>query len=208
MIRVQSIYETLLGDSYKKMHPKLQKRYRLNDQSGFIGKGMMDSITGGTFIVRQFLRLGVRFRLFFSERGNDIPFTIVNTVKKNEQGQQIVEWRRTFEFHNVSRHFDAVMYLDDYKQEIIDEFGMPSVMTATLAFHVDECGAVHITSKKQWLQLFGKRIPLPKCLYGVAHIVETFDNEKDCFLISVHVHNPLAGTVFSYSGSFREYDFL
>ncbi|MEH6941972.1 DUF4166 domain-containing protein [Bacillus sp. JJ722] len=203
-----SIYETLLGEAYKKMHPKLQKRYCLTDQSGFIGKGIMDSITGGNFVVRQFLRLGVRFRLFFSERGKDIPFTIVNTVIKNEQGQQIVEWRRTFDFQNVSRHFDAVMYLDDYKQEIIDDFGMPSVMTSTLAFHVDECGAVHITSKKQWLQMFGKRISLPKCLYGVAHIVEAFDDENDCFLISVHVRNPLVGTVFSYNGTFRECDSL
>lgn len=204
MICLKSIYQKILGNEYEKMHPQLQQRYHLTLQKGFRGKGIMDSISGGTFFVRQFLKIGVKYRLFFSERGKEVPFTIINKVVNDEKNRQVVHWNRTFQFERADRHFDAVMYLDDKEQEIIDDFGVPAVLTSTLQFQVDEKGSVHITSKKQWLKLFHKRLPLPKLLYGVAHIVESYDDERECFVISVEVRNPLVGTIFAYQGTFKE----
>lgn len=44
-----NIYERLLGDSYKKLHPKLQERYAITKENSFIGEGEMDEIYGGSF---------------------------------------------------------------------------------------------------------------------------------------------------------------
>ncbi len=47
-----NIYERLLGDSYKKLHPKLQKRYEVTEENSFVGEGKMDEIYGGSFSLK------------------------------------------------------------------------------------------------------------------------------------------------------------
>ena len=44
-----NIYERLLGDSYKRLHPKLQNDMRITKEIRFIGEGEMDEIYGGSF---------------------------------------------------------------------------------------------------------------------------------------------------------------
>lgn len=64
-----NIYERLLGDSYKRLHPKLQERYAITKENSFIGEGEMDEIYGGSFFVKLILKITSKFRMFFSERG-------------------------------------------------------------------------------------------------------------------------------------------
>lgn len=204
MRALASIYRTILGEFYEKLHPKLQQRYDMTEEKGFHGVGKMDEITGGTVWVRPFFRLGAKRRLFFPERGRDIPFIIDNEVWTNEEGKTVVQWNRTFRFGQKQRFFDAVMYLNEEQDEIIDYFGQPPLLVSTLSFHVDDQGRMNISSKKQWLHVLGKHIPLPKCLRGEAAITESFDDAQNCFRIKVNVRNPLAGTLFSYDGTFTE----
>ncbi|WP_078410390.1 DUF4166 domain-containing protein [Priestia abyssalis] len=201
---MSSIYRTILGDSYEKLHPKLQQRYDITEQRDFHGVGKMDEITGGSLWIRPFFRLGTKRRLFFPERGKDIPFTIYNEASVNEEGKTLVKWNRTFVFGEKRRFFDAVMSLNEQQDEIIDYFGEPPLLVSTLSFHVDDQGGMNISSKKQWLYIFGKNIPLPRSLYGKAMIMESFDDEQNCFRIKVEVRNPLAGALFSYNGTFTE----
>lgn len=199
-----NIYERLLGDSYKKLHPKLQKRYEITEENSFIGEGKMDEIYGGSFFVKLILKIASRFRMFFSERGKKVPFVIHNTAGLDKDGIEIVRWNRTFYFHDKERYFNAVMQLDEENNEIVDYFGEPHLLVSTLNFHIDELGAMHISSKKQWFYMFGRKIPLPKLLYGEAKIVESYDEELQCFRIHVQVRNPLIGSLFSYKGTFVE----
>ena len=200
---MRSIYEHILGESYHELHPKLQHRYRLTIEQPFKGQGVMTKISGGSPFIRLFLKLGVKYRLFFSERGTHIPFLIENTTYLNEQGKQVVTWDRTFSFPKVNRHFDAIMFVDDSKREVVDAFGKPSVLISTLTFQVEN-GTMHILPKKQWLVLFGRKIPLPNWLYGKADILEYYDDERDCYCIRVTVHNAIVGNVFHYEGTFHE----
>ncbi|GAB6992203.1 DUF4166 domain-containing protein [Paenibacillus pini] len=201
---MSSIYERLLGDEFNRLHPKLQTRYQLDRTREFRAEGMMEEVSGGSKPVRWLLKLGVKFRIFFSERGRDIPFTIRNRVTLDRTGREVVHWDRTFHFGVKQRFFDAIMMLDDHEQEIIDLFGRPSLLGSTLSFHVDDEGAMHIASKKQWLPLMGLRVPLPTFLHGKAYIIESYDDQTDEFRIRVHVYNSLVGTLFEYKGSFRE----
>jgi hypothetical protein len=198
-----SIYQKVLGDQFGKLHPMLQKRYSLTKEKGFIGKGEMIEISGGNFFIRKMFHLGVPYRVFFPERGRNIPFTIENKVR--EDG--IVEWNRTFLFKNQPRYFDAIMFLDEKETTIIDLFGKPAILGSTLAFDVDETtGAMEIRSLKQWLILKGKRLPLPRFLHGEARIIESFDEASQLFKVQVEVKNALLGTLFLYRGSFKEVD--
>ncbi|CAM3852865.1 DUF4166 domain-containing protein [Bacillus paramycoides] len=96
------------------------------------------------------------------------------------------------------------MQLDEEGKEIVDYFGEPHLLVSTLNFHIDEAGAMHISSKKQWFFMFGIKIPLPKFLYGEAKIIERYDDALQCFRIHVQVRNSLIGSLFSYKGTFVE----
>lgn len=52
--------------------------------------------------------------------------------------------------------------------------------------------------------MFGRKIPLPRFLYGEAKIVESYDETLQRFRIHVQVRNPLIGSLFSYKGTFVE----
>ncbi|PEI83176.1 DUF4166 domain-containing protein [Bacillus toyonensis] len=199
-----NMYERLLGDTYKNLHPELQKCYAITEENSFTGEGKMDEIYGGSFFVKFILKIASKFRMFFSERGEEIPFTIQNIAERDEYGQELVRWNRTFYFHNKKRYFNAVMQLDEEKHEIVDYFGEPHILVSTLNFHIDEAGGMHISSKKQWFYMVGRKIPLPKFLYGEAKIFESYDEALRCFRIHVQVRNPLIGSLFSYKGTFVE----
>ncbi|TKI79888.1 DUF4166 domain-containing protein, partial [Bacillus wiedmannii] len=122
----------------------------------------MDGIYGGSFFVKLILKIASKFRMFFSERGKEVPFTIHNTAERDEHGNELVRWNRTFYFHNKKRYFNAVMQLDEENNEIVDCFGEPHLLVSTLNFYIDEKGGMHISSKKQWFFMFGRKVPLPR----------------------------------------------
>lgn len=43
------------------------------------------------------------------------------------------------------------------ENEIVDYFGEPHILVSTLNFHIDEMGAMHISSKKQWFYMFRRK---------------------------------------------------
>lgn len=200
---VSSIYEKSIIN-YHLLHPKLQKRYQLDGSHTFSGTGTMSEISGGSFLVRMLLKLGVFFRCFFSERGKDIPFTIQNRTCLLKSQHTGIEWNRTFFFKGKKRFFDAIMIYDEKENRILDFFGKPHLLLSVLTFEASLDGSLTITSGKQWLLICGKRIPLPKWLTGTSVVCETFDEKKNCFTIEVHVQNTILGTLFFYKGTFQE----
>lgn len=116
----------------------MQERYAITKGNSFIGEGEMDEIYGGSFFVKLILKIASKFRMFFSERGKKVPFTIHNTAERDEQGKEFVRWNRTFYFQNKKRYFNAVMQLDEGNNEIVDYFGEPHMLVSTLNFYIDE----------------------------------------------------------------------
>ena len=74
-----SIYKQVMGDDFFRLQPMLQKRYEFFDEVPFQATGIMKKIQGGPKYLFPFFWLGVKWKLLFPERGNDIPFTIRNT---------------------------------------------------------------------------------------------------------------------------------
>ncbi len=201
---LKSIYEIYLGEEYQKLHPKLQHRYHISMDKSFYGKGVMKEIKGGNLFTRSLLWFGTFFKLFFPERGEDIPFEIFNTVGQNSRKGEWVEWTRSFQFGVKLRYFNAAMYLDEKKNEMVDYFGEPTTLISTLNFLVGPNGEMIISSKKQWFNFFSIWLPLPKWMYGDAVITESYDDEGEQYHISVEVNNKVLGSLFSYKGTFVE----
>jgi Domain of unknown function (DUF4166) len=199
-----SIYYKALGDRFEDLHPKLQERYRLMGRETFYGTGLMKEIKGGPRWLYPFFRYGVKWKLLFPERGEDIPFTIRNTPILEKGGEAKIHWERVFMFGKKKRYFNALMSFDKKRNIIKDYLGEPTRLYSDLELMINEDRSLTIISNKQRIVIGKFEIPLPKFLQGIAKVREGYNEREQVYTISVDVRNPIIGTLFSYEGVFLQ----
>lgn len=203
MIKV-TIYQNLLGEDFKRLHPKLQIRYALPKNKPFYASGKMNSIQTGARWLYPFLKLATRWKFLFPESGKDIPFTIKNTCRSLSSELDEVYWERTFFFDRVTRFFNAFMTIDSERKVVKDYLGEPSLFYSDLYFDVTSGGHLVIRSGVQRL-VFGKlEIYIPSFLRGVVKVEEGYDDAREVFTIRVHIQNQIVGRLMAYEGEFKE----
>ncbi|RBW68919.1 DUF4166 domain-containing protein [Bacillus taeanensis] len=200
-----SIYERALGTDFQKLHPELQQKFALHSaqNKAAISRGVMTEIAGGSALVKPFLKLGEKRKLTFTERGENIPFTLENYAYQDAFGRETVAWIRKFQFQEAVRHFDATMIYSNERGSIVDYLGNIQELAADIWLTVTENGGIHMQSSSLRFIKGKFALPIPDLVAGLAEVTEWYDDEKECFFIEVHVKNPLFGTIFSYSGTFE-----
>jgi hypothetical protein len=199
-----TIYQNLLGEDFKRLHPKLQKRYTLPRDKPFCASGIMTSIQSGSKWLYPLLKLATHWRFLFPESGKNIPFTIKNTCRSISSELEEVYWERTFYFDKVTRYFNAFMTIDSERKVVKDYLGEPSLFYSDLYFEVTSEGNLVIRSGSQRL-VFGRiEIPIPSFLEGVVEVEEGYDDAREVFTIRVHIRNRIVGRMMAYEGEFKE----
>lgn len=199
-----TIYSTLLGKTFHKLHPKLQHRYALPLDRAFYAEGMMSEIQNGSKLLAPFYRLASKLNFLFPESGDNIPFTIVNRCLINEDGEAEVTWERTFFFPMAVRRFNAKMTVDLEKQLVKDYLGDVPLFYSDLLFDVTKDGFLMITSGMQKVVLGKKEISIPNLLQGRVNVLEGYDELKEVYTIHVSIYNSLIGRIMMYAGEFKE----
>ena len=199
-----TIYRTLLGKQFTKLHPKLQQRYMLQAGQPFRAQGVMHTIQTGTKLLQPFYYLASKSRFLFPESGERIPFEITNSSRINGKGEVEVYWERVFYFPNAARCFNAKMTVDMKKQLVKDYLGDPSFFYSDLRFDVTSTGHLLIRSGKQKMVFGALEVPMPSVLEGRVVVEEGYDDEKDVFTIYVSIHNDILGRMMMYAGEFSE----
>jgi len=199
-----TIYSTLLGEQFQKLHPKLQHRYALPLDQPFYAKGVMHQIQTGSKWLTPFYQFAAKLNFLFPESGEKIPFTIANRSLINRDNEAEVSWERTFFFPNVTRKFNAAMTIDLDRQLVKDYLGDLPVFYSDLLFDVTQEGFLVITSGTQKIAVCGKEILLPHLLKGRVTVVEGYDDVKDVYTIHVSIYNSLIGRIMMYAGEFTE----
>ena len=199
-----TIYPTLLGEKFAKLHPKLQQRYTLHSDQPFSAYGVMHTIKTGTKLLRPFYHLASKSRFLFPESGKHIPFKITNSSRMNDRGEMEVYWERVFYFPDATRHFNAKMTIDTKKQIVKDYLGDPSFFYSDLRFDVTATGHLLIRSGKQKFVCGSFEVPIPSILEGRVIVEEGYDDEKGVFTIHVSIYNDIFGRMMMYAGEFSE----
>ncbi|MBX8946619.1 DUF4166 domain-containing protein [Lysinibacillus sp. K60] len=199
-----TIYQTILGDDFARLHPMLQQRYALPIDEPFFAQGVMHQIKSGAKWMRPFYTLAAKTRFLFPESGEDIPFTISNTCRALPSGELEVLWERTFYFPQKTRHFDARMTIDPIQKIVKDYLGIPALFYSDLHFTVTREGTLVIRSGKQRFVLSRFECPMPRLLEGRVIVEEGFDESKNVFTIHVSIHNPFIGRLMMYAGEFTQ----
>lgn len=199
-----TIYQTLLGDDFRRLHPKLQKRYMLPKGEPFYAAGTMLNIQTGASWLKPFLKLAARWQFLFPESGRNVPFTIKNTCRSLPSGEEEVYWERTFYFEKVTRHFNAFMTIDAENRVVKDYLGEPRLFYSDLHFAVTPEGRLVIRSGSQRLVMGKHEIPIPNVLRGMVEVEEGYDEAREVFTIRVHIRNRIVGRLMTYEGEFKE----
>lgn len=200
---MMSIYARALGNEFHRLHPQLQRRFGFSSSDGVasIGRGVMHQIWKGRFYTEPFLHLGTCRHIMFPETGTDIPFTIENYAFVDRFGRETVSWVRTFETPRP-RRFDAYMVYSQDRGRIVDYLGSHEHLAVDIDLSVDADGGLRLRSGAQrfYEGLIGFSFPLT--FSGIAEVREWYDDDAQCFRISVSVHNRVLGPLFGYNGSF------
>ena len=200
---MRSIYEQVLGDGFRRLHPRIQERFGFSskDRRASVGTGVMEKVWRGRSFTLPFLYVGSWRRIMFPERGSAIPFTIRNYAYLDPYGRETVTWIRNFGTQHP-RRFDAYMIYSRERKCIVDYLGTHQHLAVDIHLSVDDRGGLRLRSGAQrfYEGLIGFQFPL--AFSGVADVCEWFDDRDEKFHIDVNVHNDVWGPLFGYTGSF------
>lgn len=198
-----SIYQSVMGSDFQRLHPQIQKRFGFSSQDGVasIGHGVMDEVWHGQLYTLPFLYLGTWRRIMFPERGRNVSFRIENYAYLDKFGRETVSWIRTFHTRKT-RRFDAYMIHSATRGKIVDYLGSHQHLAVELDLSVDLRGGLRIRSGAQRFYEGPIAFRFPLLLSGIADVCEWYDDELEKFRIDVQVANRTWGRLFGYSGSF------
>jgi hypothetical protein len=201
---MQSVLQRALGESFRRLHPQLQRQYAIHSGSGLacVGRGVMERIWHGAFYTLPFLYLGSFRRIMFTETGRDVPFTIENYAYVDRFGRETITWVRSFELRR-RRSFDEWLIFSERRKRLVVYAGTHQHLAVELDASADEKGALNLRTGAQriFLPLVGLRFP--QLFSGVADVRESFNEAAGYFEIDVHVAHRFWGPIFGYRGRFE-----
>lgn len=201
----QGVFRLALGADFDRLHPQLQRRFGVGVAAGYgcVGRGVMAEVRRGPWWTLPFLALGARRNIMFPEQGSGIGFEIDNYPYIDGHGRETVTFVRTMHVRpGRRRRFDATMIYSDARGKIIDYLGSHQHLAVDLDLAVTDDGALRLTSGSQRFYEGPVAFRFPMWLSGRAHLTERFDDERQCFVIDLEVHNDLLGFLFGYRGEF------
>jgi len=199
-----SIYQQVLKEDFKKLHPQIQKRFGFSseDKVASIGTGVMKRVWYGKPYTLPFLYLGTWRNIMFPQKGENIPFKIRNYAYKDSFSRETVTWVRSFQFPKHERRFDATMIYSDARKKIVDYLGTHQHLAVDIEMSVAENGGIKLHSTQQRFYEGFIGFTFPPFFSGNAEVCEWFDDTEQKYKISVVVSNKIWGKLFGYEGSF------
>ncbi|GAA3218496.1 DUF4166 domain-containing protein [Streptomyces sp. XM83C] len=201
---MMSIFRTVMGSDFDRLHPQLQRRFSVGLASGeaCTGRGVMTRVWHGPAWVRPFLLLGATRNILLPRGGRNIPFTIENVPYADTFGRETVTFVRTFHFPGRAHRFDAQMVLGPHADRIVDYLGTHQHLASDLYFRAEPDGSLLVRSGEHRFREGPVDVRVPELLGATAEVRESYDDATDRFRIRVRVTNRRMGPLFGYEGSF------
>ncbi|BBC98458.1 DUF4166 domain-containing protein [Streptomyces rochei] len=199
-----SMFHTVLGDGFDRLHPELRRRFSVGLASGeaCTGRGVMDRIWHGPAYVKPFLALGATRNILVPRAGRDIPFLIENVPYTDTFGRETVSFVRTFDLPGGPRRFDAQMVLSPKGDRILDYLGTHQHLASELHFAAEPDGSLLIRSGEHRFREGPVDVRVPELIGATAEVRESFDDITGRFRVRVRVVSRRFGPLFGYEGSF------
>ncbi|MCD7439339.1 DUF4166 domain-containing protein [Streptomyces lincolnensis] len=199
-----SIFRTVMGADFDRLHPQLQRRFSVGLASGeaCTGRGVMDRVWHGPAFVKPFLALGTTRNILVPRAGRHVPFTIENVPYTDTHGRETVTFVRTFHLPGRPRRFDAQMVLGPKGDRVLDYLGTHQHLASDLHPYAQPDGSLLIRSGEHRFREGPVDVRVPELIGADAEVRESYDDATGRFHIRVSVVNKYVGPLFGYEGSF------
>ncbi|MEU6097908.1 DUF4166 domain-containing protein [Streptomyces sp. NPDC047079] len=199
-----SIFRSVMGADFDRLHPRLQRRFSVGTASGeaCTGRGVMDRVWHGGSFVKPFLALGGTRNILVPRQGRDVPFIIENVPYTDTFGRETVSFVRTFRLPGRACRFDAQMVLSPKGDRVLDYLGTHQHLASELRFSAEPDGSLLIRSGEHRFREGPVDVRVPELLGAEAEVRESFDESTGRFRIRVRVVNRYLGPLFGYEGQF------
>ena len=200
-----SMFRTVMGADFGRLHPQLQRRFSVGLATGeaCTGRGVMDRIWHGGAFVKPFLALGATRNILVPRPGRNVPFVIENVPYVDTYGRETVTFVRTFHLPGRPRRFDAQMVLSPKGDRILDYLGTHQHLASELHFRAGPDGSLLIRSGEHRFREGVVDVRVPELIGATAEVRESYDDRTGRFRIRVQVVNRYFGPLFGYEGSFE-----
>ncbi|MFI9342171.1 DUF4166 domain-containing protein [Streptomyces sp. NPDC052773] len=199
-----SIFRTVMGADFDRLHPRLQRRFSVGLASGeaCTGRGVMTRIWHGGAFVRPFLALGATRNILVPRTGRNVPFTIENVPYTDTFGRETVSFVRTFGLPGRPRRFDAQMVVSPKGDRVLDYLGTHQHLASELHPSAEPDGSLLIRSGEHRFREGPVDVRVPALIGATAEVRESYDDAAGRFRIQVRVVNDRFGPLFGYEGTF------
>lgn len=199
----RSIFSDAMGADFERLHPMLQKRFGVGLEAGYacIGRGTMTRIRRGPWWTVPFLQFGRLRNILVADVGRDVPFMIENFPYRDPFGRETITFVREYRVRPARpARFDATMILD--RGRVVDYLGTHQHLVVDLDLRVEPDGSLRLDSGAQRFYEGPVGFRFPMLASGHATLVESYDDEAECFRVRLEVHNRVFGFLFGYEGTF------
>ncbi len=204
MTEPASIFRTVMGADFDRLHPQIRRRFSVGLAGGeaCTGRGVMDRIWHGRGFVKPFLAVGGTRNILVPRQGRNVPFVIENVPYADTYGRETVTFVRTFDLPGGPRRFDAQMVLSPKGDRVLDYLGTHQHLASDLHFRAEPDGSLLIRSGAHRFREGPVDCRVPSLVGGDAEVRESYDEASGRFRIRVRVANRHFGPLFGYEGSF------
>lgn len=199
----RSMFADAMGADFERLHPMLQKRFGVGLDSGYacVGRGTMTRIRRGPWWTVPFLQFGRLRNILVADTGTDVPFTVENFPYRDPFGRETITFVREYRARPTrAARFDATMVLD--RGRVVDYLGTHQHLVVDLDLRAGADGSLHLTSGPQRFYEGPVGFRFPMVASGYATLVESYDDEAECFRVQLEVRNRVFGFLFGYEGTF------
>ena len=199
---MSSIYQRVLGDDFRRLHPQIQRRFGFSSADGIasIGTGVMDEVWKGRFYTEPFLRIGASAASCFLKRDE------TSRSESRTTPSSIDSAERRFVDSNVriAAH-PPVRCVHGLQRGARPHRRLSGIAPASGRRHRrvgrwSRGARVRSGAQRFYEGVIGFSFPM--LFSGIADVREWYDDTAQCFRIVVDVHNRVWGPLFGYRGSF------
>lgn len=209
-----SIFQTVMGAEFDRLHPMMQKRFGVGLDAGYacVGTGVMTRIRRGPWWTVPFLHIGKIRNILVPTHGNNVPFTIENFPYRDPFGRETVTFVREMGTGRSRARFDATMIVGSGSDgatapgdepRVVDYLGSHQHLAVDLVLKAGDDGSLHLQSDAQRFYEGPIAFRFPMLFSGRADLRESFDDEAGVFRIRMEVRNRVFGFLFGYEGEFH-----
>lgn len=139
------------------------------------------------------------------ETGENIPTTLIVRTQRDQTGEPVQIWERTFHFpDHVRRRYTSTMVYDPNSKRMIELQGPRNAFEEIAEVRFTPPATLEFLTVKSVLHIGRLRLNLPNRLWITAHVVQEADQRRDdTSRVALTITHGLFGPIFGYEGVFR-----